>query len=263
MGNTITGFQDLSNVSPLRPNRPPISGQAGLQALFRAEQMDQYRKRVDESPLNRAARLGQDYVPVPFSIDRIVPLADVSEPWPSGMVIWMDPTADGGLPHTRPPDIICISKDFPQADLANTLLHERVHVSQRLHPKAWLGLFEDTWQFKPWSGALPADIETRRRINPDLLMVPLFIWKDTWVPLALFKSTVKPKLTETDLVWWDAKSRTLLRSPPPGWLDFFGNIPAGEHPYELIAYLVAANPKQNKAYQAIKPRLAMLPTSSV
>jgi hypothetical protein len=259
MGNTISGFED----SPLRPNRPPISGQAGLQALFRAEQVDEYRKRVDESPINRAARLGQNYMPTPFSTDRIVPLADKAEPWPSGQVIWMDPTADAGLPHTRPPDLICISKNFPQADLASTMLHERVHVSQRLHPKVWLELFEEPWQFKPWVGSIPVDIESRRRINPDLLEAPLFIWKDTWVPLALFKSTTKPKLNEVDIVWWDAKSRTLLRSPPPGWVDFFGNIPAGEHPYEIIAYLVAANPKQNKAYHAIKSRLATLPTTSV
>jgi hypothetical protein len=260
MGNMVSGFQDYS---PLRPNPPPISGQAGLQALFRAEQVDQYRKRVDESPINRLARLGQNYMPIPFSIDRIVPLTDMSEPWPSGQVIWMDPTADSGLPHTRPPNFICISKDFPQADLANTLLHERVHVSQRLHPTVWLKLFEEPWHFKPWSGSIPTDIESRLRINPDLLEAPLFIWKDMWVPLALFKSTTNPKLNEVDIVWWDAKSRTLLRSPPPGWVDFFGHIPGGEHPYEIIAYLVSANPKQNPAYNAIKSRLASLPTTAV
>jgi hypothetical protein len=46
-------------------------------------------------------------------------------------------------------------------------------------------------------------------------------------------------------------------------MDFFGSIPAGEHPYEIIAYLVAANPKQNKAYNATKSRLTKIPRQSV
>jgi hypothetical protein len=46
-------------------------------------------------------------------------------------------------------------------------------------------------------------------------------------------------------------------------VDYFGIIPAGEHPFEIVAYLVAANPSQNKAYHDIKPRLQSLPTSEV
>jgi hypothetical protein len=257
MGNIVSGFQN-----PLRPERPPLAGQSGLQALFRAEQIDNYRKQVNDSPINRAARAGQDYLPSPHSIQRAIPPADPAEPWPNGQVIWMDPTADEGLPHTRPPNLICISRDFPQADLANTLLHERVHVSQQLHPRIWLNMF-DEWGFQQWHGSLPAELESRRRLNPDLLGKPLYIWKNSWVPFAIFKSTSQPRLKETDVVWWDAKSRTLLRTPPPGWIEFFGHIPAGEHPFEIVAYLVAANPKQNKAYQIIKPRLEKLPTSEV
>jgi hypothetical protein len=256
MGNTISGFEN-----PLRPQRPPIAGQSGLQALFRAEQIDNYRKLVEESSINRLARLGQDYLPSRSSIGRTVPDADPAEPWPSGQVVWMDPTADAGLPHTRAPNLICISRDFPEADFKTTILHERIHVSQRIHPNAWKDIFSDVWSFKPWVGQFPADIEARRRINPDLLGAPFFIWKDTWVPVAIFKSTSRPKLNEVDIVWWNAKQRVIHRDPPPGWLDFFGNIPAGEHPYELSAYLIAANPRQNKAYDAIKPRLKSLPTT--
>jgi hypothetical protein len=261
MGQSFSMERFVTN--PLRPNRPPVSGQAGLQALAFAESIDGYVGLVEQSAINRLARAGQTYMPWPHSINREVPNASPSDPWPSGQVVWMDPSADSGLPHTRAPNYICISKDFPEASFANTLLHERVHVSQRLHPSAWEKLLADTWDMKPWYGFLPTDIQARRRINPDLLLAPLYIWKEAWVPLGLFKSTGQPKLNEIDVVWWNTTQRILTRQPPPGWNEFFGNVPAGEHPFELIAYLVAANPSQNQAYNAIKSRLGELPTSEV
>jgi hypothetical protein len=256
MGNNQTVLMD-----PLRPPRPPISGQSGLQALYGAERVDNYREQVENSPINHAARKGQNYLPSPQSIDLDVPVIDLAEPWPFGHVVWMDPTADNGLPHTRPPNLICMPRDFPERHLNSTILHERVHVSQRLHTQAWQKIMEEAWNFKPWPGILPADIQSRRRINPDLVYLPDYIWEDTWVPMALFKSRSSPVLSEVDIVWWNDQTRTLHREPPPGWIEFFGNIPGGEHPFEIIAYLVAANPKQNRAYQIIKPRLQKLPRS--
>lgn len=259
MGLTISRIIEPYQVNPLRPQRPPISGNEGLQALQRAERIDGYLDRIDDSPINTLARLGQVYLSSAHSVSRIVPDADPAEPWPSGQVIWMDPSADAGLPHTRPPYYICISRDFPEADLKNTLLHERVHISQRIHPQIWNSIVEEAWNFKPWKGNLPADLESRRRINPDIFWTPMAIWKQRWVPFAIYRSSSKPKLNEIDVVWWDDSARVLLRVPPPGWLEFFGNIPAGEHPYEIAAYLVAANPKQNTAYKALQPRLKTIP----
>ena len=152
---------------------------------------------------------------------------------------------------------------FDESALANTLLHERVHVSQRLHPKAWEKILAAAWQMTPWVGNLPDNIRTRRRINPDLTPGPLFIWKNEYVVVGIFKSETKPVLAEIDLVWWMPKNKTLLKEAPPGWKDFFGNIPAGEHPYEISAYLVAAAPKGNKAYEALKSRFGDLPTREV
>lgn len=258
MGNNLAIIKD-----PLRPPRPPISGQSGLQALYLAERIDNYRELCNESPINMAARVGQNYLPSPQSIDKEIPSIDITQPWPFGQVVWMDPTADGGLPHTRPPNLICMPRDFSDKDIPSTILHERVHISQRLHGKVWETIIKETWDFTPWYGSLPADIESRRRINPDLIYLPDFIWKHEWVPMALFKSKTQPILTDVEIVWWNDQTRTLHRHPPPGWIDFFGHIPAGEHPYEIVAYLVAANPKQNKAYQIIKPRLEKIPRNEV
>lgn len=264
MGQTWTSMRESFQTDlppPLRPQRPPIAGNEGLQALLRAEFIDEYRMKVQCSPLNSKARLGQDYLPKPHSIDRQVPPADLNQPWPSGQVIWMDETADNGFPHTRPPYYICIPHNFDEKQFPTTLLHERVHVSQRLYRKVWETLISDVWSMKPWMGSLPEAVKRRQRINPDLIFAPLFIWKDEWVVTCEFKSESNPKLNETDLVWWNPTTKVLSRQPPPGWTDFFGNNPSGEHPFEIAAYLIAADAKGNKAYDALKPRLKDLPSA--
>lgn len=252
MGNTTS--------DPLRPQRPPISGNEGLQALYRAESIDNYISQVNQSVSNRIARAGMLYLASPHSVQRSVPSANPKDPWPNGQVIWMDPSADGGLPHTRPPFYICISRDFPEDKFEKTLLHERIHVSQKLHSREWISIIEKAWSMNPWVGELPRTIQDQRRINPDLLMAPLFAWKNEWVPLAIFKSTSKPKLSEVDLIWWNTKTKTLFRTPPPGWTDFFGSNPLAEHPFEIAAYLIADKATSIPAYRVLLPYLSNLPT---
>jgi len=249
---------------PLRPPRSALSGSAGLNALFQAEALDNYRQQVEDSNLNRIARINQAYLPAVHTVDKAIPEADLNEPWPNGQVVWMQPNADEGLPHTRPPNLICLSYKIGDADFQRTLLHERIHISQRLHPNSWKSIFAETWNFQPWSGTLPADIQQRRRLNPDTLLQPFFIWKDRYVPVELFNSSTAPKLTDTSTIWWDTSSRTVLREPPPGWTEFFGARANGsEHPYELAAYMIAEKKINSPAYRALQPRLKGLPTIEV
>lgn len=250
-------------LDPLRPERPPLTSGEGLQALQLAESIDRYQNRISNSNINRMARMKQPYLPSLLTVKRKIPTADSSKPWPNGQIIWMEPDADSGLPHTRPPYYICISRKFPENLLSTTLLHERIHVSQRLHPKEWNKILEEAWSMKPWKGQLPSDIDMRRRLNPDLLMSGFFAWKNEFVPLALFQSTTQPKLHTVDIVWWQISTRTLHRNPPPGWVDFFGSVhPGHEHPYELIAYSIEHS-SSTKAFNSIKLRLDTLPSSEV
>jgi hypothetical protein len=247
----------------LRPERPPLSGSSGIQALNRAEQLDGYIAAVNNSATNSAARRNTAYLPSPHTVPIPIPPADPKSPWPNGQVIWMDPSAENGLPHTRDPYYICLPSNMPIDSIPSTLTHERIHVSQRLHPDVWVSILADVWSMKPWSGSFPSSVAARIRLNPDLVTAPLFRWKNLWVPIGVFKSLANPVLKEIDILWWNTESRIFLAEPPPGWTEFFGVNKSGEHAYELAAYILTAADKNNQAYQAIKPRLSSIPTVEV
>ena len=249
------------NESFSSPERPPLSGQAALEALQRAESIDNYRTLVSQSTVNRLARAGQTYLPAVHSVSIAIPEADPEQPWPNGQVLWMSATADAGLPHTRAPYYICLPLNINRDSLAKTMLHERVHVSQRMFPEPWKHLLKTAWSMIPWFGILPEEHEARRRINPDLLGAPLFIWKNTWVVFAVFHSSSKPSLPDIQVVWWDKTTNTLHRQAPKEWVSYFGNNPAGEHPYEIAAYLIAeGDSNTTPAYTDLKPHIKMLPS---
>ena len=234
------------------PERPPLTGNDALQALILAEKIDQYRKQVSESPPNVVARKNQDYMPARYSIPRVIVS---SKKWPNGQVLWMEESADGGLPHTRPPHFICLPINIPDTQIVTTLEHERIHISQRKNTKKWDQMFEKAWSMKPWSsssGDIPLEILQRRRLNPDILNIPMYIWKDEWVVFTLFRSMKPSNLNDIDIVWWNAHSRTLHRDAPPGWKEFFGDVKAGEHPYEIAAYLLVDLKNDSPAYKALK-----------
>jgi len=259
MGQNSSKENFLEDV--LRPEHIPLTGQDALRALYRAETMDSYRERVEISPTNRIARKTLKYLPALHTNLKEIPKAD--KPWPNGKVIWMDPDSDNGLPHTRPPNLICLPSTLPDSSLASTLLHERVHLSQRLHSVEWDNIFKNAWSMTPWKGSLPPDIQLRRRINPDLILVPFFQWKKQWVPVATFKSLTSPMLNDVDIVWWDTIGRVVHRDPPLGWVDFFGTVDSGhEHPYELSAYMIEHN-SPIKAFKALEPLLVSLPTNEL
>ena len=262
MGLSLSRSSEEFN--PLRPPRPALSGSEALQALYRAEALDNYRQQVEDSTINRISRNNQAYLPSVHTVPKEIPAADLNEPWPNGQVIWMEPTADSGLPHTRPPDLICLSRTIGDKDFQQTLLHERIHVSQRLHSNSWKKLFAEVWNFQQWNGTLPTDIEQKRRLNPDTILMPFFSWKNQYVPVEIFNQSNSPKLSDTNTIWWDTKTRTILREPPPGWTAFFGqNAKGNEHPFELAAYMIAEKKTNTPAFKALQPRLKDLPTTEV
>jgi hypothetical protein len=206
------------------------------EALESAERIDGYRKRVQTNRYNAIARANQIYAPVNKNPDRHIP---ETGPWENGIVVWMNNSADGGLPHTRPPNYVCIPSSFPEAALKKTLLHERIHLSQRKYPKEWIKLIMAAWGMNVWSGVIPIHLENRRRINPDLLLAPHFLWKNTYLPLCIFADLANASLTNTRIVWFNIQTRTVI-SKLNDWSVFFGkDIKDDEHPWEIAAYILS------------------------
>lgn len=119
---------------------------------------------------------------------------------------------EDGFPHTRQNIIFINDALIRSSSLASTLLHEKVHVFQRMYPAEM-----DTWMagrgFKKWK---LRKSEPLSRANPDL---------DDWIyidsrtdraMIALYNSEVPKGITDVRL----------------------SNV-AFEHPYELMAYETA------------------------
>lgn len=228
-------------------HRPPLCCGGGNQALSNAERIDGYVSACASSDLNSKARIFSNYNAVSTMEDHPVPQEDPESQWPNGQVVWMDATADGGLPHTRPPHYIMIphTMDLTSPQGRITLTHERIHISQRIHGDSWSKILKSAWDFDTVSAPnLPPQIRSRLRINPDTFRAPIYAWKGAWIPYALYESSFSPKLNSVKISWWHIPSCNLYSVAPPGWMDFFGgnlSPSSHEHPYELAAYLLTSS----------------------
>jgi hypothetical protein len=219
-------------------------------ALLEAELQDNYRAKCYADRLNSIARTGQSYVAAKQTeTDRAVCEQHIQRIAPrefAGLgpveVVYLMPSADGGLPHTRPPRLICLPMS-PSPVSAETLNHELWHVHQRAFPDKWARFLRDHWNFVPYHGTLPEKFHNMLRHNPDTLAHPLWLWREEWVPVCLFTNPTTPTLKDTAVWFYNTRKGQYTTSPPAPMLAFFGaNLPsvAYEHPYELAAYLLAS-----------------------
>jgi hypothetical protein len=201
--------------------------------LDEADRLDGYVSACRASPINSAARLLCQYHPWN---DQSLAEGIMSDE--EAKIIIMAPSAEGGMPHTRAPNIICIPAYFPESKLHETLKHELVHISQRQNPEVWRkrGLAEG------WTPILEADLPSewvqRCRLNPDTYDARFWAWEGRHVPLPLFVREDKPELRDIQVRWWDMKEGRLNSQAPTTFVRKYGNVAASsaEHPYELWAY---------------------------
>ena len=154
-------------------------------------------------------------------------------------IIQLMPTADGGMPHTRPNNIICYP-DFRQLLSRTTLIHELWHVHQRLFKDAWFRMFNSLgWTM--WNDELPEHLEKARRFNPDTIDCPLWIFENQWIPIPIFKDISKPKVGDVEIWFYNPRLQYHIKHVPDTILSYFPDLPptAYEHPRELTAYLLA------------------------
>jgi hypothetical protein len=235
-------------------------------ALLDAELKDHYREACYADKLNNIARTGHSYVAAKQSdADRahlqqhitglIAHLPTQLKTLGSVEIVTLLPSADGGLPHTRPTRVICLPMS-PSPVSLETLTHELWHIHQRVHTGRWAHFLREAWGFEPYTGSLPDKFTGMARYNPDTLAHPLWIWNRTWVPVCLFTNPTTPTLKDTAVWFYNAQKGLYVTQPPTEMGAFFGTtLPAVayEHPYELAAYLLASGrPAPCKAYEIAK-----------
>ena len=179
------------------------------EALDKAEALDGYRAACAACPLNAEARKKQIYTPYFLekkSLEKLygrmftIPLISTMD------VVVLHPSADNGYPHTRPNSIICVPANVVATSddsLANTLLHEAIHVHQRRHPETWAAACSREGWTPVSTDQIPEEFLRRCRLNPDTFFQQRFwAWEKYNVPLPLF---VKLKLTR---FWYLLRVRT-------------------------------------------------------
>jgi hypothetical protein len=163
-------------------------------------------------------------------------------------IIQLMPTADGGMPHTRPDNIICYP-DISQLFSKTTLIHELWHVHQRNYKDLWFKTFKRLgWTM--WDGQIPENLEKSRRYNPDTLDCPFWIFNDEWIPLPIFKNISHPNVAEVEIWFYNPQKQYHIKRVPEEILSYFPNLPstAYEHPREITAYILSEPDRYKDSY---------------
>lgn len=212
-----------------------------LALLALAEKSDHYQEMCKKDPVNALARARCSYTPWNDQS-----LAAKAKAFLNGMkgipggtgveVVILNPSAEGGMPHTRPGPLICIPAYH--TNLEETLRHEMVHIQQRREPALWKMKVEaDGWKAVD-EAQIPEVWRRRCRLNPDTCAARWFAWQGRYIPLPLFVREDKPDLRDVVVRWFDLEEGIVKSSPPSSFSKRYGELGASsmEHPYELWAY---------------------------
>jgi hypothetical protein len=208
--------------------------------LQRAEQFDKYITQIYNNPINKKSRELCSYAAWHDQTDAVIIEKDFDLDKKGVKVVMLNPSADGGMPHTRPTNIICLPAYSRESEhrLRETIRHELVHIDQRVRPEVWKArLLEEGW-LPDASKDVPEELANRCRLNPDTLQCRFPAWEGRYVPLPLFERADKPNLKEVAIRWWDIGRERLRTDPPTTYIKTYGNqsVSSMEHPFELWAY---------------------------
>ena len=240
--------------------------------LNRAESVDFYLEECHDDMSNSISRRNLTYYPNIISsnelkkatsfIETVIPklpmkLSELNEI----NIIQLMPTADGGMPHTRPGNIIC----YPDLSLlysVSTLIHELWHVHQRNFKPYWSNVFHRLG-LTLWAGKLPDKLENNRRYNPDTIDSPLWIFKKTWVPVPIFKDIRNPSVNNVE-IWFYNINGFHTRNVPEELSLYFKDLndSALEHPREMTAYMLA-EPDKYKSSPAFKDLIKAIGNTAI
>lgn len=241
-----------------------IVGERGVtqRLLEEAEQKDFYVEECRDDHANTLARRTSTYVAREMPAEEVsflkvivenardhLPLRLRTELTGPVWLVALDRSAEGGMPHTRPDQIICYP-DVYRTFSVSTLHHELWHLHQRLYTGWWTEVFRrmgwERWESGANSGAeggdLPLTLESHRRFNPDTLDAPFWCFQKTWLPVPVFRDVVSPKIDEVDVWFYHVSLKYHVKSIPRELkAEYHASLPlsAYEHPRELTAYLLS------------------------
>jgi len=208
-----------------------------MSAIEKAENSDKYLEICRNSPINARARARCSY-----TLWNDQSLAKTAKSFLDDIegveVAIMNPSAEGGMPHTRAPALICLPAYFPESKLKETLDHELIHISQRRQPSLWAKRAEMDGWLAVADSTIPDEWRNRCRLNPDTVAARFFAWQGRHVPLPLFVREDKPDLRDIVVRWYDIKEGIVKSAIPSSFTRKYGALDnnALEHPYELWAY---------------------------
>jgi hypothetical protein len=239
------------------------SGVEGSAALTAAERQDGYLAQVQRNRENREARKTMNYAANRLTMSQVDILNDkIKEFLPhippvlrtlKPTIVPLMPSADGGMPHTRPADLVCLPQSASSLTLT-TFVHELWHLHQRAHYREWTHFFEKKWKWRIFDGQMDPALEKMRRLNPDTLEDPLWIWDNKWVPVCLFLNPSNPTFQDTATYFYNAQSGMRYTSLPPEMAAFFSTSlspSAYEHPCETSAYMITGPAVECPAYKEL------------
>jgi hypothetical protein len=227
------------------------SKEEATRMLEEAERLDFYQEECLDDYANALARKNSVYAPNEVTVDDQIALQAIVENAKDKIplrlqqditevhFIQLMPSAEGGMPHTRPMSIICYP-DRSRLLSVSTLIHELWHLHQRLYATEWTALFLRLG-WVPWKGTLPYTIESYRRINPDTIDQPLWCFQKTWVPVPVFRDISRPVVSEVDIWFYHVVLQYRVKAIPEEIRRVFPDLPpsAYEHPREWSAYLLS------------------------
>lgn len=219
--------------------------------LERAEKKDMYLEECYDDNANALARKNMTYRANSISPEEVTQyravlqnaLAHIPQRLRMDLnnidIIPLMPSADSGMPHTRPDHLICIP-NLTQLMSISTVIHELWHIHQRLYQSQWLVIF-DKIGWKPWTGTIPLSMERYRRFNPDTIDSPFWIYQNQWIPVPIFNDISRPSVQDSVIWFYQPYETYHVTSVPPELKAQFPNAPpsAFEHPRELTAYVLS------------------------
>lgn len=135
---------------------------------------------------------------------------------------------ENGYPHTLH-DVIILTDNFftlPYYKKISILIHEKIHVYQRLYTYKCIELICDLWNYMPVNFSKNY---TLSRSNPDLNGI---IYKrNNMITLQIYNSIEPQSLTDSKLINLDTNNNILDKKIHPYYID------QPEHPYEIHADL--------------------------